>query len=325
MSETLEFLTRHGPIVLFLVIFVEQMGIPLPAAPWLLAAGALAGAGKINAITVIVAATVGSLLADVIWFYLGRHYGSRVLKLICRISLERDSCVRRTEDVFMRYGMGGVVAARFIPGLSTLAAPLSGRSGVSFVRFIVFDALGSLLWVSCFFVGGFLFRPQVEHILNALANLGHGALALVIALAAAFIGYKYFQRRRLLLELRMARITVDELHRKLEAGENPVILDLRPLSELEHEPLLIRGALHITMDDLQRRHEEIPRERDVILYCSCPDEESSARAALLLRRCGIVRVHPLLGGFDAWRERNYPTESRIVQATTVLSVSTSVR
>jgi rhodanese-related sulfurtransferase len=221
--------------------------------------------------------------------------------------------------------MGGVVAARFIPGLSTLAAPLSGRSGVSFVRFIVFDALGSLLWVSCFFVGGFLFRPQVEQILNALANLGHGALALVIALAAAFIGYKYFQRRRLLLELRMARITVDELHRKLEAGENPVILDLRPLSELDHEPLLIRGALHITMDDLQRRHEEIPRERDVILYCSCPDEESSARAALLLRRCGIVRVHPLLGGFDAWRERNYPTESRIVQATTVLSVSTSVR
>lgn len=325
MNETLEFLTKHGPLLLFLVVFFEQVGLPLPAAPWLLATGALVGAGKMNAMSAIVAATAGSLLADVIWFYLGQRYGERVLKLICRISLERDSCVRRTEDVFMRYGMSGVIAARFIPGLSTLAAPLSGRSGVSFVRFILFDGLGSLLWVGCFVLGGFLFRPQVEQILSALANLGHRALALVIGLVAVFIGYKYYQRRRLLMELRMARITVDELHRKLEAGENPVILDLRPLSELDHEPLLIRGALHIAMEELQRRHEEIPRDRDVILYCSCPSEESSARAALLLRRCGIARVHPLLGGFDAWRERNYPTEMRIVQAVSVPNVSTSVQ
>ena len=122
----------------------------------------------------------------------------------------------------------------------------------------------------------------------------------------------------------MARITVDELNRKLEAGENPVILDLRPLSELEQEPLLIRGALHITLDELPLRHEEIPRDRDVVLYCSCPDEESSARAALVLRRNGIARVHPLLGGFDAWRERNYPTEARVVQMATVSTVSISV-
>jgi rhodanese-related sulfurtransferase len=115
----------------------------------------------------------------------------------------------------------------------------------------------------------------------------------------------------------MARITVDELHRKLEAGENLFILDLRHSAELEQEPLLIRGALHITADELKVRHEEIPRDCDVILYCSCPNEESSARAALLLRRSGIVRVHPLLGGFDAWRERNYPTEMRILQALTV--------
>jgi len=146
----------------------------------------------------------------------------------------------------------------------------------------------------------------------------------VIALVTLYIGYKYYQRRRLLIELRMARITVDELHRKIEAGENLVILDLRPNSELDQEPLLIRGALHITLDELQLRHEEIPRDRDVVLYCSCPSEESSARAALLLRRNGIARVHPLLGGFDAWRERNYPTESRVVQVAAVSTVSTSL-
>jgi membrane protein DedA with SNARE-associated domain/rhodanese-related sulfurtransferase len=287
-----------------------------------LAAGALAGAGKMSVMSALAAATVGALLADLFWFYLGQRYGKRVLKLICRISLEQDSCVRRTEDVFERYGMSGVIAAKFIPGLSTITAPLAGRSGVSVGRFFFFDGLGSLIYAACFVLGGFLFSDQLEQILGALDDLGHGALALAIALLALYIGYKYYQRRRLLIELRMARITVDELHRKLEAGENLFILDLRHRAEFDQEPLLIRGARHITADELMLRHEEIPRDCDVILYCSCPNEESSARAALLLRRNGIVRVHPLLGGFDAWRERNYPTESRVAQASSVSIAST---
>ena len=322
MSETLDFLTRHGPLVLFLAVFVEQMGIPLPAAPWLLTAGALAGAGKMSVMSALAAATVGSLFADLFWFYLGQRYGNRVLKVICRISLEQDSCVRRTEDVFERYGMSGVIAAKFIPGLSTITAPLAGRSGVSIVRFFFFDGLGSLLYAACFVLGGVLFSDQLEQILGTLDDLGHGALALVVALVALYVGYKYYQRRRLLIELRMARITVDELHRKLEGGENPFILDLRHSAELEQEPLLIRGALHITADELKVRHEEIPRDCDVILYCSCSNEESSARAALLRRRNGIMRVHLLLGGFDAWRQRNYPTEARVAQASIVSIAST---
>src|SRR5262245_39102684 len=149
MSEILDFLTRHGPLVIFLVLFIEQVGVPLPAAPWLLAAGALAGAGKLNAVSALAAGTFGSLVADVIWFYLGRRYGHRVLKLICRISLERDSCVRRTQDVFTRYGMRGVIASKFIPGLSTLAPPMAGSSNVGAGRFFIFDGLGSLLYVAC--------------------------------------------------------------------------------------------------------------------------------------------------------------------------------
>jgi rhodanese-related sulfurtransferase len=131
-------------------------------------------------------------------------------------------------------------------------------------------------------------------------------------LVVLYIGYKYFQRRRLLNALRTARITVDELHQKLEAGESPIILDLRSLAEVERNPLLIRGALHMTMDEVQSRHNEIPRDRDIILYCSCPNEASSARVALSLHRNGILRVRPLLGGIDAWRERNYPMEPRAV-------------
>jgi len=312
MNETLEFLVRHGAAVLFAAVFVEQMGVPLPAAPWLLAAGALAVAGKINWITALTAATVGSLLADLIWFYLGRYGGHRVINLLCRISLEPDSCVRRTQDVFRRYGMRGVVAAKFIPGLSTLAPPLAGSSGVRASRFFFFDGLGSLLYAGCFILLGVLLSRQLEQVIDALASLGSSALGVVVGLLALYIGYKYFQRRKLLNELRMARITVDELHQMLETGGNPIILDLRSHAALEQDPSLIRGALHMTMDEVELRHQEIPRDRDIVLYCSCPNEVSSARAALLLRRRGILRVRPLLGGFDAWRERNYPTELRVV-------------
>jgi membrane protein DedA with SNARE-associated domain/rhodanese-related sulfurtransferase len=317
MNETLEFVVRHGAAVLFAVVFVEQMGLPLPAAPLLLAAGALSATGNMNWALALTAATLGSVLADLIWFYLGRYGGHRVLSLLCRISLEPDSCVRRTQDLFTRYGMRGVVAAKFIPGLSTLAPPLAGSSGVSATRFFLFDGFGSLLYAGCFIFLGVLFSRQLEQVLAALGSLGSGALALVFGLAALYIGFKYYQRRRLLKELRMARITVDELHQQLETGEMPIILDLRSHSELERDPLLIRGARHMTMEEVKTRHHEIPRDRDIVLYCSCPNEVSSARMALLLQRNGIVRVRPLMGGIDAWRERNYPTELRVVGVTTL--------
>jgi membrane protein DedA with SNARE-associated domain/rhodanese-related sulfurtransferase len=315
MNKSVEFLVHHGAAVLFAAVFVEQLGVPLPAVPWLFAAGALIGAGKMNWLVALGPAIVGSLLADMIWFYLGRYYGNRVLGLLCRISLEPDSCVRRTQNVFTRYGIQGVVVAKFIPGLSTLAPPLAGNSGVSIPRFLFYDGIGSLLYVGGFLLVGVLFSHQLEAIIAALASLGTGALALVGGLVVLYIGFRYFQRNRLLRELRMARISVDELHQKQEAGENPVILDLRSHAALEEDPLLIRGALHMSMDEVDGRLEEIPRDRDVILYCSCPNEVSSARVALLLQRKGFSRVRPLLGGIDAWRARDYPTESRAVKVT----------
>src|SRR5207249_1687086 len=217
MTETLGFLERHGPGVLFAAVFVEQMGVPLPAAPWLLAAGALAATDNINWFAALAAATFGSLLADLIWFYLGRYGGHRVLNLLCRISLEPDSCVRRTQDVFTKYGMKGVIAAKFIPGLSTLAPPMAGSSGVGAPRFFLFDGASSLLYGGGFILVGVLFSHQLEAVLEALASLGGNALLVVAGLAALYISYKYFQRYRLLRELRMARITVDELHQKQEA------------------------------------------------------------------------------------------------------------
>jgi membrane protein DedA with SNARE-associated domain/rhodanese-related sulfurtransferase len=317
MNQTIEFLVRHGWVVLFVAVFIEQMGIPLPAAPWLLAAGALAGTGKMNWVVALGSASIGSVTADLIWYYLGRHYGNRVLGLLCRISLEPDTCVRRTEGIFTRYGMKGVVAAKFIPGLSTLAPPMAGSSGVSVLRFLFFDGLSSVLYAGCFILAGVLFSRQLEQIIGALAGLGHSALVVVFALFALYIGYKYLQRRRLLNELRTARITVDELHQRQEAGESLLILDIRSHFELEQDPAVIRGALHVTMDELRLRQQDIPRDRDIILYCDCPNEVSSARMALQLRQHGIMRIRPLLGGIAAWRERNYPTDLRAAGVTNV--------
>ena len=208
--------------------------------------------------------------------------------------------------------MRGIIVAKFIPGLSTLAPPLAGSSGVKASRFFFFDGLGSLFYAAVFIFVGVLFSNQLEQIISALESLGSGALAVVIALLALYLGYKCFQWHQLLRELKMARITVDELHQMLEAGENPVILDVRASVDVEGDRLLIRGAQHMTLDEVETRHHEIPRDRDIILYCSCPNEASAAGVALSLRRKGIVRVTPLLGGIDAWRERNYPMEPRVV-------------
>jgi membrane protein DedA with SNARE-associated domain/rhodanese-related sulfurtransferase len=308
MTEITRFLLNHGGIVLFLAVFVEQIGLPLPAVPWLLAAGALAANGTLNAWWAVGMSFLACLIADSIWFYLGRRGGHRVLGLLCRISLEPDSCVRRTQDIFARYGMRGLVMAKFIPGLSTLAPPLAGSSGISVPRFLFFDGLGSLIYIGSLMLVGVLFSRQLQRVMNAFSDLGIGALALIAGLAVLYVAFKYFQRQRLLRELRMARITADELHQKLEAGEDLTILDLRPHAEVKQEPLSIRGAVHMTVDEVDRRQQEIPRDRDIILYCSCPNEVTSARVALRLHRKGISRVRPLLGGIDAWRGRNYPTE-----------------
>jgi membrane protein DedA with SNARE-associated domain/rhodanese-related sulfurtransferase len=314
MAHIFDFLIRHGPTVLFAAVFIEQLGAPVPASPWLLAAGALAATGDMHWYSSLLAAACGAVFADVIWFNLGRRGGNRVLNFLCRISLEPDSCVRRTEDLYSRYGLKGILVVKFIPGLNSLAAPLAGSSGVPVSRFFLFDTLGALLYAGTFILVGAVFKRQLDQVINALASLGGSAVALVVGLLALYIGYKFYQRHRLLKELRTTRITADELHQKLETGETPVILDLRSNAEVTRDPELIRGARHMTMEELKTLLHEIPRDRDIILYCSCPNEVTSARMALLLARNGITRVRPLLGGIDAWRERNYPIEPRMAAA-----------
>jgi len=300
MSGLIEFLIAYGLPLLFMAILLEQLGLPLPAAPWLLAVGALSVDAKFSAPAGIAVAVIACLLSDSTWFYLGRHQGNRLLGLLCRISLEPDSCVRRTENAFSRYGLRTLLVSKFVPGLNTVAAPLAGASKVGVRRFLLFDATGSLLYAGSYILLGYLFRDQIEQIAAALAGLGKSALLVLAFLIAAYLGFKLWRRQMLLRELRMTRITVAELRQKLDAGENPLIFDLRA-NPGGGEELIIPGAVRISMDDIGKCSAEIPHDRDIIVYCACPNEVSAARVALKLRQKGFTRVRPLKGGIDAWR------------------------
>ena len=312
MEDVTQFLIRHGGLVLFAVVFAEQVGLPIPAVPVLLAAGALAGAGKMNVAWAILLGFVACLIGDLIWYYLGRYRGRQVLGLLCRISLEPDSCVRRTEDFFIRHGMRSLIFAKFIPGLSTVTPALAGLFDVNIGRFFLYNGLGALLWTVAFVMPGYLFSNQLERVAAHAARFGSSAVVLVAALLALYVMYKYIHRRRLLRELRNARISVDELKQMMDAGCDLVIVDLRQRLDVEADPYTIPGAIRMAVEELEQRHHEIPRDRDVILFCACPNEVTAARMALLLKRNGITRVRPLAGGVEGWRARNFPVDQLLL-------------
>jgi membrane protein DedA with SNARE-associated domain/rhodanese-related sulfurtransferase len=308
MNDTSRFLVVHGLPIIFGAVFLDQMGVPIPAAPWLLAAGALAAAGQFHWFIALELSVLACLVADFFWFYLGRYRGTQVVALLCRMSLEPDSCVRKTVNVFTRYGWKGIIVAKFVPGMSTVTPPLAGMAGVKAGQFLLVDGLGSVIYSAGFILLGYIFSGQITQIAAALDHYGGGLLTIIIILVAGYIIYKFWDRQRLLRELRTAKITPGELGQLLDTGQAPLILDVRSVLELEQDPAIIRGAIHVAMDDLENRHHEFSRDREIIIYCDCPNEVSSAKTALLLRRKGFSRVRPLLGGIEAWRKANYPMD-----------------
>jgi membrane protein DedA with SNARE-associated domain len=268
VENIIDFLVRYGYVVLFVWVAAEQIGFPIPSVPLLLAAGTLAAAGRMNIVLALGAALAAALMSDLIWFEIGRRKGMRILHLICRISLEPDSCVRRTEDLFSRRRLSSLLLAKFIPGLSTVAPPLAGIVRMPLARFVLFDGLGALLWVGVFAGLGMLFSQQLEWIAARAATMGSWLLVMLCGSLGAYIMWKWVSRHRFLRRLRMARITPEELKRKLETGEDILVVDLRHSLDVEAEPVAIPGALRFSAEDLERRHSEIPRDRDIILYCS---------------------------------------------------------
>ncbi len=310
MTATVQFLVDHGASILFWVVFIEQVGLPIPAIPLLIAAGALVGAGKMSAATAILIPVAASLPPDMAWYYLGRIKGGKVLGFLCRLSLEPDSCVRSTENLFYQNGPRSLLVAKFIPGFSTVAPPLAGIVGMGAATFLLYDAVGTLIWAGVSAGVGALFSNQLEQLAQLFDQAGGWFLAIIGVGLAGFIGYKFYHRQRFLRDLRMAKISVDELKQRMDAGDPITVVDVRHPLTLELDPEAIPGALNFSMEDIEHRHHEIPRDREIVLYCSCPNEVSSARTAFLLKKKGVHRVRPLEGGLDAWRERKFPLERR---------------
>jgi membrane protein DedA with SNARE-associated domain len=268
MHRTLEFLLHHGYVVLLVWVFAEQIGLPLPSIPLLLAAGALAGSGNLSFFASLFLVLLAAVSADSLWYQLGRRKGIKILQLLCKISIEPDSCVRRTEGVFSKQGARSLLFAKFLPGLGTVAPPLAGIFHMRLRRFLLYDSAGAFLWAGGFLGLGYVFSSEIERIAERAAALGGWLGVILLGVLASYIAWKFVARQRFLRELRISRITPEELKLKLDAREELVIIDLRHSLDFEADPEFIPGAFHMDAEELQQKNDVLLHDREVILYCT---------------------------------------------------------
>jgi membrane protein DedA with SNARE-associated domain/rhodanese-related sulfurtransferase len=298
-------LSQYGLMVVLLNVLLDQIGLPVPAVPTLVIAGAFAAGGQLSLGDLFAGSVAACLIADSGWYWVGQKYGIRVLKTLCRISLEPDSCVSQTQTRFERWGVNSLVIAKFVPGLAIIAPPLAGAMRIGWPRFLVLSTLSAALWAGCALLAGVLFRAQIQQLLLTLDQLGSAVVIVGASLLALYIAYKWWQRARFYALLRMARIGVDELYELMQAGAAPVVIDVRSATARSLEPRWIPGALNISLSEVGQRLKDLPRDRDIIVYCTCPSEASAARVAKILMNHGFKRVRPLHGGLDAWLAAGY--------------------
>jgi len=308
MALPTDALLMYGYLLLFAWVLVEQLGVPLPATPVLLAAGALSAERQLNFFLALAAGAGGAIVADWFWFRVGRRHGHRLLNLLCKLSLEPTTCVRRTQDSFSRRRGTMLMFAKFVPGLGALAAPVAGQNGMGAGAFLLYDIFGCTFWVGTLLILGRWFGDALKrdpHLLDWVGRFS-GAL-LFLGIVGFFVG-RLWRRRLVLKKLAASRLEPEELKRQLDSGEVIYIVDLRHPLELLAEPFTLPGALHFAPDQLAAHRGEIPRDRDVVLYCTCPSEATAAKTALMLHKLGVERVRPLRGGYDEWKRLGYPMD-----------------
>ncbi len=302
-------LLSYGYLLLFAWVLVEQLGAPLPSVPVLLAAGALSAEHQLSFPLALLAGLAGSLIADSTWYCVGRRYGHHVMRVLCKLSLEPTICVRKTQDSFGRRRRLTLVVAKFVPALATLAPAVAGQNSMDFAPFLFYDGIGAGLYVGAVLAAGRFFGDLLKRDPSLLDWAGRFWLALLaVGIVLFFLG-RLARRRMFLRDLAAARLEPEELKRQLDAGEQVYIVDLRHPLELLPDPFTLPGAVHFSPDALAARHSEIPRDRDIVLYCTCPSEATSAKVAMTLHKLGVERVRPLRGGFDEWKRLGYPMEA----------------
>jgi membrane protein DedA with SNARE-associated domain/rhodanese-related sulfurtransferase len=306
MPIAVDFFIRYGYLVIFLWVLTEQLGIPVPSTPLLIMAGTLTATHKVNLGLVLGSTLFASLIADTVWYLFGKKYGAAVVRLVCKLSFESTACVRKTELQFTKRGAAALLLAKFIPGLGAVAAPIAGQTGMAYSKFLMFDAGGILLWSLTVTLGGRFFGDLLKRNPHAFSVTGHFFGAIFVLLFLGFLGYRMLQRRAFLRSVRMARLEPSELKEMLDLGQPVFIVDLRHPLDYLPDPRTIPGALSLTPDKLVEESDRIPRDQEIVLFCTCPSEATAARMALTLRKMGIFRVRPLRGGYDEWKRLGYP-------------------
>lgn len=300
MEYVLTLLQEHGLVIVFAAVLLERAGLPVPAFPVMLVAASVAR--PIDYTYILLLAVGASLPVDLVWYWAGRQYGTRILRTLCRISISPDSCVSQTQSVFTRWGPASLLVSNFVPGISTMAPPLAGAFGMPFVTFSVYDLLGTVLWSGAAVAIGALFREAINDVLEALARVGGFGLLLLAVAVVSFLGFKWRQRQRLVRDLQMERISVEQLVDLVRSGALPTIIDARP-RELQDQHGTIPGAIGYVESALDSLAGSLLAVSEVIVYCACPNEVSAARIAQELMKRGVKRVRPLRGGIDEWMAR----------------------
>ncbi len=313
MGSMMYLLLRHTYAVIFGWVLIEQAGVPIPSIPLMLAAGTMSAAHKLHVAYALPVVMLACLIADSMWYFLGKRYGSKVLNLLCRFSLEAASCVSRTQGSVTKRGAFTLLFAKFVPGLSTMAAPIVGQAKIPYPTFVLYDMAGTLIWASAWLFAGRFFGDVAKHSSDFFAVLGHFAGLLVVLMVIAVLVYRLVKRRQFVSELRGLRLEPTQLlammdDAKREGKDPPFIVDLRHPLDLLPDPRVLPGALRIGPDQLKQSSTLIPRDRDIVLYCTCPSEETSAKVAMELRRMGVRRVRPLRGGLQGWKDAGFPLE-----------------
>jgi len=313
-------LVTYGYLLLFAWVLIEQLGVPLPATPVLLAAGALSAERQISFPAALLVGVVACLMSDTMWFFVGKRYGHHVLRILCKLSLEPTICVRRTQTSFGTRGRITLLFAKFVPGLASLSSPVAGQNGMSYPEFLLFDLFGCTIWLGTVLAAWRIFGDALRRDPSLLSLVGRFSGALLLLGIIGFFLARVYRRRLILRRLVASRLEPIELKRQLDSGEAVCIIDLRHPLELLPDPFTLPGALHVSPEDLAARINEIPRDRDIILYCTCPNEAASASTAMKLHKLGIERIRPLRGGFDEWKRLGFPLDAipPVIPETTVV-------
>ncbi|RYF33059.1 MAG: sulfurtransferase [Comamonadaceae bacterium] len=313
MMQLMSLMVANAIAVVFFASFGARLGLPVPAGPLLVVAGALGAAGHISLVSALAAAVVANILGDGIWFYAGRRYGYRFMQFLCRVSMSPDSCVRRSESLITRWGGLSLLAAKFVPGVSVVAPPMAGALGMSSWRFIAFETLAAACWAVVFLGLGYVFRDEIQRVLVALADAGTIAMVVLVLAVLVTLAVRYVRRRRFMRLTGMPRISVDELQSLMNTNVPPLVIDVRGDANQEIDPRRIPGALPLGLKAIQQRRTayDFDVSREVVLYCNCPNEVSAALAARALEAQGVRRARPLAGGLDAWVAAGQPTAAQV--------------